>query len=142
MFTPYGAYRKSCDFQRYMHVQVQEMPLPSMSMEAEVLLNRMGLSFSYSNELWIRLTRYWKQFLLYHQRQAEADGADTSSLEAATSQVGWLLQCNTAGWSGGMFNTGRLLACAAAADKQLEDKALTSYEFTPTTQLQKGETQQ
>lgn len=97
VFTPYSAYRKSCDFQIYTHVQVQETPLPSMSMEAEVLLNRMGLSFSYSNELWIRLTRYWKQFLLYHQRQAEADGADTSSLEAATSQVGWSLQCNTAG---------------------------------------------
>ena len=97
MFTPCGAYRKSCDSQKYMHVQVQEMPLPSMSMEAKVLLNRMGLSFSYSNELWIRLTRYWKQFLLYQQRQAEADGADTSSLEAATSQVGWSLQCNTAG---------------------------------------------
>jgi len=62
-----------------------------MSPDAESMLNMLGLSFSTSNELWVRLTRHWKQFLLHHLQEAEACGVSTSLPEEAVSKVGTLV---------------------------------------------------
>ncbi|KAL0019528.1 hypothetical protein WJX77_005771 [Trebouxia sp. C0004] len=67
--------------------QVESIPLPVMSPDAESMLSMLGLSFSTSNELWVRLTRHWKQYLLHHLQEAEASGASTSLPEEAVSKV-------------------------------------------------------
>ncbi|DBA74789.1 TPA: hypothetical protein ACH3X2_009311 [Trebouxia sp. C0005] len=67
--------------------QADNVPLPLMSPDAESMLNMLGLSFSTCNELWVRLTRHWKQYLLHHLQQAEASGASTSLPEEAVSKV-------------------------------------------------------
>jgi hypothetical protein len=66
-----------------------------MSPDAESMLNMLGLSFSTSNELWVRLTRHWKQYLLHHLQEAEASGASTSLPEEAVSKVGTLVVAST-----------------------------------------------
>ena len=76
-------------------MQGQEVPLPTMSMEAADLLNKLGMSFSTSGELWVRLVRHWRQFLLHHHFQAEAGGTDQALLEAAVSKVSHLLWFGT-----------------------------------------------
>ena len=57
----------------------------------------MGLAYSLSVELWIRLVRYWKQYLAYQQQQVELHGAGASSLETTVNKVGlhFLLQTAT-----------------------------------------------
>ena len=66
-----------------------------MSPDAESMLNVLGLSFSTSNELWVRLTRHWNQFLLHHLQEAEASGAGTSLPEEAVSKVGTLINAKS-----------------------------------------------
>lgn len=53
-------------------VQTERVPRPTMTPEAQRILDIMGLSFSMSNELWIRVVRFWKDFLRYHQQEPAA----------------------------------------------------------------------
>ncbi|DBB02120.1 TPA: hypothetical protein ACH3X3_011159 [Trebouxia sp. C0006] len=67
--------------------QAESVPLPVMSPDAESMLNMLGLAFSTSNELWVRLTRHWKQYLLHHLQEAEASNAGATLPEEAVSKV-------------------------------------------------------
>ncbi len=66
-----------------------------MSPDAESMLNMLGLAFSTSNELWVRLTRHWKQYLLHHLQEAEASNAGATLPEEAVSKVGTLVVAST-----------------------------------------------
>ena len=66
------------------HCLQAEVPSPLMSPEAAKLLDKMGLSFSASNQLWTRLVRYWKQFLVCRQHAADQDA---ELAETAVSKV-------------------------------------------------------
>ena len=59
-------------------VQAQQTPLPTMTSGTERILGMMGLSFSMSNELWIKVVRFWKKVLIHHQQQPQQEAAATS----------------------------------------------------------------
>ena len=69
-------------------VQAEQVPLPTMTPDTERVLSIMGLSFSMHNELWIRVVRFWKEYLLHHQQQhARQPEATLTSLEQAQDRV-------------------------------------------------------
>lgn len=67
--------------------EAEEVPLPVIQPEAEQMLDRMGLSFSASNELWVRLVRHWKQFLMHHQHHSQKADEAEDPTEAAVAKV-------------------------------------------------------
>ena len=78
-----------CVYVHMSHGTVQEgqVALPSISQEATETLNRMGLSFSCSNELFIGLVRHWKLFLQHHRNQTDAAAPDQDLPQEAISMV-------------------------------------------------------
>ena len=68
-------------------IQAEEVPLPVIQPQAEQMLDRMGLSFSASNELWVRLVRHWKQFLMHHQHNSQKADVAEDPAEAAVAKV-------------------------------------------------------
>ena len=75
-------------------MQAGQVALPSISQEAQGVLDRMGLSFSCSTELFLRLLRHWKQLLLYHhQSRPDAAGAGGDLPQEVLTQVG-LCSCS------------------------------------------------
>ena len=80
-------------------VQAQQTPLPTMTSGTERILGVMGLSFSMSNELWIKVVRFWKQVLIHHQQQ-EAAATSLQQVQEKVSYTDILLVngCNKAGY--------------------------------------------
>ena len=74
-------------------LQDNQLPLPTMSSEAERILDMMGLSFSMTNALWIRVVRFWKQLLQHHQQQAQPS---PDPIEAVCKRVSCLSRADWA----------------------------------------------
>lgn len=60
-----------------------------MTSGTERILGMMGLSFSMSNELWIKVVRFWKQVLIHHQQQPQQEAAATS-LQQVQQKVSYI----------------------------------------------------
>lgn len=67
-------------------LQAEPIPAPSMTPEAVRILDIMGLSLSMSNELWIRVVRFWTHYLRHHQQQHQ-QGSAVTLLDEAQDRV-------------------------------------------------------
>lgn len=69
-------------------LQAGPVPLPGMSAQAQQMLGRMGLSFSCSIELFLRLVRHWRQFLQHYGCRPARDEMPIADLpEEISSKV-------------------------------------------------------
>ena len=72
-------------------LQTGTVPLPGMSAQSQQILDRMGLSFSCSIELFLRLVRHWRQILQHHGCRPARDEMPIVDLpEEITSKVSCL----------------------------------------------------